>query len=246
MAEESNATAPRGPEPEEERPRKRRRSWFRRLVLAFLLVLILPLLLIPIYSIVNPPVTTLMLVKRLGGAPIERSWVTLDDISPNLVNAVVMAEDAKFCRHHGIDLGELRAAWREAQKGGEMRGASTITMQTVKNLFLWPSRSYVRKAVEFPLALYADLVLSKRRILEIYLNVVEWDRGIYGAEAAAQHYFNRPAANLTRAEGARLAATLPAPDLRNPANPGPVTRDLARLFARRAAAAGPHIDCLKK
>ncbi|MBZ8132863.1 monofunctional biosynthetic peptidoglycan transglycosylase [Afifella sp. IM 167] len=240
-------TTPQGPEGAERRqPSRRRGNWLKKLAFALLFLALMPLLLIPIYSAVNPPVSALMVVKRLGGAPIEKQWVPLEEISPHLVNAVLMAEDAKFCRHIGIDFGELRAAIEEARKGGELRGASTITMQLVKNLFLWPGRSYIRKALEFPLALYADAILSKRRILEIYLNVVEWDRGVYGAQAAARHYFGKPAAALSRAEGGRLAATLPAPDLRDAARPGPVTAGLARLFARRAAAAGPHVGCLKE
>jgi len=243
---DEGGTTPQGPEGAERRPSRRRGNRLKKLAFALLFLALLPLLLIPIYGAVNPPLSTLMVLKRIGGAPIEKQWVPLEDISPNLVNAVVMAEDAKFCRHVGIDFGELRAAIEEARKGGELRGASTITMQLIKNLFLWPGRSYVRKAVEFPLALYADAVLPKRRILEIYLNIVEWDRGVYGAEAAAQHYFGKPASALSRAEGGRLAATLPAPDLRNAARPGPVTADLARLFARRGAAAGGHVGCLKE
>nr|WP_026379990.1 monofunctional biosynthetic peptidoglycan transglycosylase [Afifella pfennigii] len=243
MAEEGGK-APQGPSGTERRRPRRRGRWLKRLVLALLLLALVPLLLIPIYGAVNPPVSSLMLIKRFAGVPIEKRWVPLADISPNLVNAVVMAEDAKFCSHRGIDFGELKAVLEEARRGGELRGASTITMQTVKNLFLWPGRSYLRKALEFPLALYTDLVLPKRRIAEIYFNIVEWDRGVYGAEAAARHYFGKPASALSRAEGARLAATLPAPLERNAARPGPVTSDLARLFARRGAAAGPYVGCL--
>ena len=138
------------------------------------------------------------------------------------MRAVIASEDARFCAHHGIDLVELQNALDD--EDGRFRGASTITMQAVKNLFLWTGRDWVRKALEAPLALYADLVLSKRRIMEIYLNVVEWDTGIYGAEAASQHYFGVPAAKLSAAQAARLAAILPSPETRDAGNPGRGTR----------------------
>jgi monofunctional biosynthetic peptidoglycan transglycosylase len=144
---------------------------------------------VPVYIVV-PPVSTLMIYDRLFG-PIERNWVPLDEMAPSLPASVVMSEDGRFCEHRGVDWRELsRVLERNA---GPNRGASTITMQVVKNLFLWTSRSYVRKALEIPLALYADLVWSKRRTMEIYLNIVELGPGIFGAEAAAQHYFKRHA-----------------------------------------------------
>jgi monofunctional biosynthetic peptidoglycan transglycosylase len=124
------------------------------------------------------------------------------------------------------------------------RGASTITMQTVKNLFLWPSRSYVRKAMEVPLAYYADLVLGKRRVMEIYLNVAEWGPGIFGAEAAARHYFDRAAADLSAGQAALMAAALPNPAERDPAHPSRHMRRIAEIIARRAAAAGDYVGCL--
>ena len=156
--------------------------------LTAMILCVLPLLLIPLYSVLDPPITTVMLAKALGGAGVDKDWAAIEDISPNLVRAVITSEDARFCAHHGIDWVEVQNAMDD--EDGRFRGASTITMQTVKNLFLWTGRGWIRKAIEAPLALYADLVLSKRRIMEIYLNVVEWDTGVYGAAAASSHYFH--------------------------------------------------------
>jgi hypothetical protein len=158
------------------RSSQRKRSRLRRLVhrvaLVALLLIALPYAVLPLYASANPPVSAVMVWKLFAGVPMTRSWVDLDDISPHLVRAVLVSEDARFCEHGGVDWVEVRNALEEAE--GRPRGASTITMQTVKNLFLWTGRSWIRKGLEVPLALYADLVLSKRRIMEIYLNVVEW------------------------------------------------------------------------
>lgn len=228
------------------RQRGRRRSVLRRVLrqvfFVFAFLIAIPLALAPLYSVVNPPVTTVMLWKELGGAGIEKSWTDIDDISPNLVRAVLSSEDARFCSHHGIDWVELQNALDDT--GGRRRGASTITMQTVKNLFLWTDRDWVRKALEAPLALYAEVVLSKRRIMEIYLNVVEWGSGIYGAAAASEHYFGVPPSELSARQAARLAAILPAPLSRDAANPGPGTRALAASIEGRAAQSGPYVTCV--
>ena len=213
----------------------------RRVFIVAIVLVALPYLILPIYAAVNPPVSAVMVWKLFGGVPMTRSWVEMDQMSPHLVRAVLVSEDGRFCTHRGID-------WVEVQKAldddGRLRGASTITMQTVKNLFLWSGRSWVRKALEAPLALYADLILSKRRIMEIYLNVVEWDLGVYGAEAAARHYFGSSAARLSRAQAARLAAILPAPIVRDAANPGRTTARIAARIATRAAHAGAAADCV--
>ncbi|HEX2257096.1 MAG TPA: monofunctional biosynthetic peptidoglycan transglycosylase [Afifellaceae bacterium] len=226
----------------------RRPGLVRRLVgrLAVLCVILvaLPVVLIPLYRTVDPPVTTVMLINKAAGVAMERQWVPFDDISPHLVRAVVMSEDGRFCSHSGIDWEEVRRVLDRMEDGGRPRGASTITMQTVKNLFLWPQRSWLRKGLEVPLALYADFVLPKRRILEIYLNIAEWGTGLYGAEAAAQHYFGVAASALSPAQAARLAAALPAPRERNPANPGRVTARLASIIANRAAKSGAYVRCV--
>ncbi|MEF2551528.1 monofunctional biosynthetic peptidoglycan transglycosylase [Aurantimonas sp. A2-1-M11] len=211
-----------------------------------LVLVAVPLVLTPVYALRTiHPVSTLMLADHFGFRPMQRDWVAIDDIAPVMVYSVIMSEDGQFCRHDGIDWGEVRAVVEEALAGEETRGASTIPMQTVKNLFLWGGRSYVRKAVEAPLALYLDLVLSKRRIMEIYLNVVEWDTGIYGVEAAAQHYFSRSAGNLTARQAALLAVTLPNPVERNPANPGRGLNRLADRVQRMAGASGDYVGCVK-
>ncbi len=204
--------------------------------------LALPVILVPVYAVVPPPFSTLELWQRINGVPIEKRWVPLDDIAPVLTHAVIMSEDGQFCFHRGIDVRELRAV---LEAGSERpRGASTIPMQTAKNLFLWPSRSYLRKALEVPLAIWMDFVWSKRRMLEIYLNIVEWGPGVFGADAAARHWFGVPAAQLSRAQAARLAAALPNPHLRNPARPGPGTQRVAGIIERRAAQAGAYVRCL--
>jgi monofunctional biosynthetic peptidoglycan transglycosylase len=228
------------------RPRRRRRSrlWraLRSLVAAGLVLLALPLALLPLYAIVAPPVSTVMLWKAVQGAGIAKRWTDMEDISPHLIKAVISSEDARFCDHDGIDWVEVEKALDD--EDGRFRGASTITMQTVKNLFLWTGRDWIRKGIEVPLALYAELVLSKRRILELYLNIAEWGPGLYGAGAAAEHYFAVPASALSAAQAARLAAVLPAPLARNAANPGPQTRRIAGRIAARAEQASSHVTCL--
>ncbi len=205
-------------------------------------LIVLPFVLLPLYAVVNPPVTTVMLFKALGGAGLEKTWTAIDDISPRLVRAVVASEDQRFCLHKGIDWVEVQNALDD--EDGRFRGASTITMQTVKNLFLWTRRSWIRKGLEAPLALYAELFLSKRRIMEIYLNVVEWDVGVYGAGAAAEHYFGTTALHLTDNEAARLAAVLPSPEHRDAANPGRGTARLARRIAARIPTIGAETACI--
>src|SRR5260370_29563425 len=146
----------------------------RGVAVAILVVLLLPYLITPFYLVVNP-VSTLMLWRAAKRAPVVRTWIPLRTIAPTLPLSVIVAEDARYCTHHGIDFGELRAAIEDADDLSEMRGGSTITQQTAKNLFLWSARSAVRKALEFPLALWIDLILGKRRLMEIYLNIAEWD-----------------------------------------------------------------------
>lgn len=230
----------------------RRRPFVRRalsavriiaLTVAFLLVL--PYLLTPLYWVVNP-VSTLMLGRWATGQRVQRTVISLERMGPYLPVTVVVAEDARFCSHHGLDFQEIKEVLDDAQEGGELRGASTITQQTVKNLFLWPSRSYFRKALEMPLAMWFDLILPKRRIMEIYLNVAEWGPdGVFGAQAAARRAFDKPAATLTPREAALLAASLPNPVARDPGRPGPGLNRLANLYQARAAkAAGA--DCVRQ
>ena len=209
----------------------------RNLLLIVLGALLLPYLLAPLYR-AGHPVSTLMAWRYLTGAPMSRQWVDFSAISPYLPRSVVAAEDAKFCGHHGIDWGALREVIDDAEEGEVARGGSTITQQVTKNLFLWPGRSVVRKALEFPLALWIDLVLPKQRILEIYLNIAELGpSGQFGAEAGANYAFGRSAAGLSPREAALLAAILPNPVRRSARNPGPGVRRLAGTYMARAQAA---------
>ena len=195
--------------------------------------------LVVLYRWVDPPVSTLMLGQRLAGTPIERTWVPLERISPHLVKAVVLSEDGGFCRHRGVDWTALAEAMESA------RGGSTITMQVVKNLFLWPSRSYVRKAIEIALAWLVELVWPKRRILEIYLNIAEWGDGVFGAEAAARWHFGKSAAQLTAAEAALLAVALPNPTERMAGSPSPAMSRLARRLMVRMTASRASLSCVR-
>lgn len=203
----------------------------------------LPLVLVPVYAIVQPPGSVLMVWRLAGGTWPTHNWVDFEDMGKRLPIAVMAAEDTRFCKHGGVDWSAVEIALGENRSGGP-RGASTISMQTVKNLFLWPSRSYVRKGLEVPLALYADLIWSKPRMMEIYLNIAEWGDGIYGAGAAAQHHFGKAPKDLTRREAARLAASLPNPFVRIAGKPGPQTRRIARRIDRRVPATRSHAACL--
>jgi len=225
-------------------------SRFARRALIIILVLtlcllLLPYLITPLYLFARP-VSTPMLWRWLTGARVERSWVPIEAVAPSLPRAVIAAEDAHFCRHHGVDLGEIREAIADARDGAGLRGGSTITQQTAKNLFLWPGRSFVRKALEFPLALWIDLVTPKRRILEIYLNIAEWGpNGEFGGEAGARWAFAKSARDLTAPEAALMAAMLPNPLRRNAQRPGPGMRRLGRLYETRARAAAAIDACVR-
>lgn len=183
------------------------------------------LMLLALYRVVYPPTTGVMVQRRLEawttGTDYDRRYDPADAVSAHLRHAVVAAEDGRFYRHRGLDLEAMQEARRQAERTGRpMRGASTITQQLVKNLFMTTRRSVVRKGVEVPLALAAEVLLPKERILDLYLNVVEFGPGVYGAEAAARYHYDRPAARLTRTQAATLAALLPNPLVRTPANVG--------------------------
>ena len=208
----------------------------RILLLILLAVLLLPYLVTPFYR-TGHPVSALMAWRWLKGAPVSRQWIDFGAISPSLPRSVVAAEDAKFCIHHGIDWDALRDVIDDADDGEVTRGGSTITQQVAKNLFLWPGRSVVRKALELPLALWIDLVLPKQRILELYLNIAELGpSGQFGAEAGSIYAFGRSAAAVGPREAALLAAILPNPVKRSARNPGPGVRRLAGTYMARAQA----------
>jgi monofunctional biosynthetic peptidoglycan transglycosylase len=196
------------------------RRWALRGALAlagFVLFMIL------LYAVVNPPVTPYMIAEARRHGPIEREWVPMDRIAPVMARAVVAAEDANYCLHWGFDM----AAIRDAIDAGGTRGASTIPQQVVKNVYLWHGRSWPRKALEAALTPLVELAWSKRRILEVYLNVAEFDRGVFGVEAAARHHFGVSAAELTPVQAARLAAVLPDPKGRSASEPSRFVRDRA-------------------
>jgi len=207
-------------------------------LLILLAALSLPYVLAPLYR-VGHPVSTLMAWRWLTGAPVSRQWIDFSAISPSLPRSVVASEDAKFCSHHGIDWDALRDVIDDAEDGEVTRGGSTITQQVAKNLFLWPGRSVVRKALEFPLALWIDLVLPKQRILEIYLNIAELGpSGQFGAQAGSTYAFGHQASALTPREAALLAAILPNPVRRSARSPGAGVRRLAGTYMARAQILG--------
>jgi len=227
-----------------------RRDW-RELVgraahVAFLLLagwFIAVLVLIVAYRFINPPFSMLMAQRWLGGTAINKEWVPLTRISSNLSRAVIVAEDGRFCSHWGVDFIEAANAIRRASDGYP-RGASTITMQVAKNLFLVPAKSYLRKMVEIPLTFAIELVWPKRRILEVYLNIVEWGPGVFGAEAASRGHFGRAASSLTARQAAQLAAVLPNPIVRDAGTPGPRTSRKASVIQARAARARGASACV--
>jgi monofunctional biosynthetic peptidoglycan transglycosylase len=228
--------------------RRKRGALFRSmraLLVVLIVALVLPYLLVPLYRGVNP-VSTPMLWRWLTGARVERSYVPIERMAAALPPAVLTAEDARFCSHSGIDWQQIMDAIDEADDLSEARGASTITQQTAKNLFLWSGRSFIRKGLEAPLALWMELVLPKRRILEIYLNVAEWGPdGRFGAEAAARFAFGKSARDLSAREAALLAAILPNPVIRSARQPGPAVRRLAAVYEARTARAGAIATCVR-
>ena len=211
-----------------------------------LLLLAGPPGLILVYRILPPPVTPLMLIRLAEGHPLRRDWVPYDAIAPALAEAVIASEDNLFCEQAlGFDVRALRGLVEAWQRGERPRGASTITMQTAKNLFLWPGRDPVRKLLEAWLTPQLALLWPKRRILEVYLNIVEFGPGLYGAEAAARSLFGQPAASLSRREAAQLAAVLPNPLAWSAARPSPSLRERAGIIERRVPQLGPLLACAR-
>ena len=217
---------------------KKKRSFIARMFRFFGLCIVwfigISLFFTILYKFVNPPLTPLMVTRFRQqvfdsdrNINFERDYVSIDEISPNLANAVVASEDGNFMRHSGIDFKQLEQSYKENQRKGKhrIRGGSTISMQTAKNAFLPHHRNYVRKAFEAYFTKLIEWTWGKKRIMEVYLNIIEFGDGIYGCEAASQHYFHKPASKLTRREAAALAVTLPAPMKRNPS--------VRNSFARR-------------
>jgi monofunctional biosynthetic peptidoglycan transglycosylase len=216
----------------------------KRLIVVFVgLFVALPVVLIAAYGVVPPPITPLMVIRLFEGEGLDRDWVGLDAMSPHLPAAVIASEDNNFCRHNGFDWDQIEKAIDTYEGGGRLRGASTVTQQTAKNLFLWPGRSFVRKGIEAYLAMWLELLLTKERILEVYLNIVEWSGGVYGAEAAAQHYFGKTAADLSQREAALLATVLPNPLNRSASDPTGEQLQHADRLITRIGQIRPLLDC---
>lgn len=188
-----------------------------------------------LYRFVPVPATPLMLIRALEGAGLEHDWVPLSAISPHLARAVIASEDTLFCGHGGFDWAAIEGALEDNEEGGRLKGGSTISQQTAKNAFLWPDRSWTRKGVEAWFTLLIEQLWPKRRILEVYLNSIEWGDGVYGAEAASRHHFRKPASALTRREAALLAVVLPSPRKWSPNPPGAYVARRAGIIERRMA-----------
>ena len=205
-------------------------------MLTLLLSLIGPVIAVAVYRFAPPPLTFLMVERMVEGHGFDRRWVPLSRISPQLVRSVIGAEDARFCEHHGFDWIAIRKAMtHNDQRPGRVRGGSTISQQTAKNVFLWPQRNWVRKGLETWFTVLIEVIWGKARIMEVYLNSIEWGPGVYGAEAAAQGNFRVSAARLSPAQAARLAAIIPKPLAWKAARPGPY---IQRRGGHIAAAAG--------
>ena len=225
----------------------RRRSLVRVLALgvgwAGLTLLALFIGLVALYAVARP-VSTLMLARTIEGKSYQRVYTPLRSIAPTALAAVIASEDAGFCNNDGVDWGALREVLSGAGEHGPSRGASTLTMQTAKNLFLWPGRSTIRKGIEVGMALVLGKAWSKPRTLEIYLNIAEWGDGVYGIEAAAQRHFHKSASQLNAHEAALLATSLPNPIRRNPARPSPMQRRLAASLEEKARGSAELRHCL--
>lgn len=226
-------------------PRKRKRkSWLSRILLILVgVMVILPVILVLILRFVPPPMTPLMLGTWLSDGPLTKTWMPLESISPNLVRAVIASEDGKFCSHYGFDLEAIDKALEHNTSGGSVRGASTISQQTAKNLFLSPDRTWIRKGIEAYLTVLIEALWPKKRIMETYLNIAEWGPRRFGAEAAAQANFKKPAAKLSVLEAARLATILPNPRNYRADAPGPyVVRQSAIIAARIGEVSRDRLD----
>ncbi len=216
-------------------PESRRGRLGRGLIALLLGVVLVPLALVAIYRVVAPPVTLLMVERLAQGYGLHKNWRPVSRISPDLIRSVIAAEDAHFCSHRGFDMAAMRAAAaHNARDPRRVRGGSTISQQTAKNVFLWPQRSYVRKGLEAGFTSLIEPLWGKRRIMEVYLNLVEWGPGVYGAQAASERYFGHRADELSASEAARLAAILPDPLKWKAVRPGAY---VARRSRRIGAAA---------
>jgi monofunctional biosynthetic peptidoglycan transglycosylase len=225
---------------------RRKGIWriLRPIALVVGLLVAIPVVLTPVYLVVDP-VSVPMLERYLTGRPVDRQWRDIGDISDRLKASVILSEDGQFCRHWGVDFGALREEVERYMEGEDARGASTITMQVARNLFLWNSPSVIRKALEVPLALYVDLVLPKRRIMEIYLNIAEWGpEGQFGIAAGAERAFGVEPQNLDWRTATLLVTALPNPMLRQPGRPSQGMLRIANTITGRVAEYGERASCV--
>lgn len=248
------AEAPRAmpapdPQPSEMTSRRRkswgkRHPWLRRVGIALLILAGVVLASLVLFRFVNPPITSVMLLEKLHGETLQRRWVPFEKISPHLRLAVIASEDGNFCQHQGVDWAAVRQVLESAKNLEPARGASTIPMQVAKNIYLWEARSYLRKALEVPLAYAIVTLWPKDRVLEVYLNIAQFGPGLFGVEAASRKYFRKPASALTQREAVLLVTTLPKPTVRNPARPSRTHRLVANAVQKRLPYIAKRADCV--
>ncbi len=224
----------------------RLKPWQRWLVYGLGFVVAWPIMMTLVYTIVPPPFSNLMILRLFSGNGITKDWVSIDNMSPYLPRAVITSEDARFCEHNGVDWVEFQGVIDDVfdDDEGPIRGASTISMQTAKNLFLWDGRNFIRKGLEIPMAYWMDFVWSKRRMIEVYLNIVEWAPGVYGAEAASEFHFHKPVSKLSRREAALLAAVLPNPIKRKAGKPSKRVNFIANRILLRMTGMDSYLTCI--
>jgi monofunctional biosynthetic peptidoglycan transglycosylase len=217
-------------------------SWRKKLGRILLILFTLPYFLVVIYSFI-PPISIPIVADFISFKSVKWSWKSHDRIANSLARNIIAGEDQKFCNHHGVDWQSLASVISRAKAGDYSSGGSTINMQVAKNLFYWPLPKFIRKPLEIPMALWIDLVWSKQRTMEVYTNIAEFGDGVYGAEAASKHHFNKSAYSLTPYESSMLAASLPSPGYRNPARPN----DYVRYYSSHIRNASGRIDgsCLR-
>lgn len=217
------------------------RRWLIRLTLGPMLLVLAHVVL---FKFVPVPITPLMVIRWTEGHSISKDWVAMESMSPHLARAVIAAEDNRFCEHDGVDWSAVGDVVEEYRDEGRLRGASTVSMQTAKNLYLWPSRSVVRKGLEFGLVHVLEAAWSKQRIMEVYLNIAEFGPGIYGVQAASQHHYGRDASDLTFVQSAALVSILPAPLHRDPTAKNKAMGKRVGRIRRSVGNLGPLLECV--
>ncbi len=210
------------------------RALWTLIKVGFVIGVVIPVVLVLVFRFVPPPVTYLMVERAIQGHGMDYRWRPLSRISPNMINAAIAAEDAQFCDHHGFDFEAIEKALDSNARGRKVRGGSTISQQTAKNVFLWPGRNWVRKGFEAYFTVLIETLWGKRRIMEAYLNVAEMGPGVYGVEAASQKYFHKPAISLSAYEAARIAAILPSPLRYKAVGGGPYVQRRSRAIGGNA------------